>query len=216
MTNRSRCFLVAIALGTIPSLGLAQSAVPAENRPDSPPIADRRAFINNYCTSCHNQRNPTAGLALDRLDPAVVGGHQDVWEKVVQKVRAGDMPPAGGPHPEGSRREGFAASLESALDQEALAHPNPGRAVAHRLNRTEYTNAIRDLLGIEIDGRELLPADDSGYGFDNIADVLSVSPSLLDRYMSAAGKISRTAVGDPALRPSVRTYSVRRDLLQNR
>jgi hypothetical protein len=125
------------------------------------------------------------------------------------------MPPAGLPRPDAASYDKLAASLETALDAAAAARPNPGRSVLHRLNRAEYTNAIRDLLALDIDGRSLLPADDSGYGFDNIADVLSVSPALLERYMITAGKISRLAIGDASTRPAIQTYTVRPTMLQH-
>lgn len=173
------------------------------------------ALIKKYCTACHNQKALTAGLALDKVDPADVAGEAEIWEKVVQKLRSGAMPPASLPRPDKASESAFISSVEAALDRAAAAKPNPGRAAVHRLNRTEYANAIRDLLGIEIDERSLLPADDSGYGFDNIADVLSISPALLDRYMTAAGKISRIAIGDPKIRPAVQTYLMRHELRQD-
>jgi len=152
---------------------------------------------------------------LDMLDLQDVSADAVRWEKVVAKLRSGAMPPAGAPRPGSDAYESMAASLEAALDRAAEARPHPGRPAVHRLNRAEYTNAIRDLLAVEIDGRSLLPADDSGYGFDNIADVLSMSPALLDRYMIAAGRISRMAVGDPSVRPAVSTYSLRPTLVQD-
>jgi hypothetical protein len=205
MKARLRLLALCLGLATLPLLAAPQSA---------PPSADRAAFIATYCLSCHGGARPAAALAFNRLDMTAIGGHEETWEKVVAKVRAGDMPPAGARAPDASTRTAFVTSLESALDQLAAARPNPGRPVAHRLNRTEYANVVRDLLGVEVDVRELLPADDAGYGFDNIADVLSVSPALLDRYMSAAGKISRVAVGDPALRTAVKVYTVNRELVQ--
>ena len=195
-------------------LGLASLSLYAAPQA-APPAADRGTFVATYCVSCHGGARPAAGIAFDRLDAASVAGHEEVWEKAVSKVRAGDMPPAGARAPEQSVRTAFVASLESSLDQLSAAHPNPGRPAPHRLNRTEYANAVRDLLGVDIDSRDLLPADDAGYGFDNIADVLSISPSLLDRYMSAAGKISRIAVGDPSLRTAIKIYTANRELIQN-
>ncbi len=204
--NRIRTLCFCLALAALPALVAAQTA---------PPAVGRVAFVAKYCVSCHGRTRPAAGVAFDRLDAASVAGHEELWEKAVLKVRAGDMPPAGAPAPDRAARTAWVASLESSLDQMAASHPNPGRRVAHRLNRTEYANAVRDLLGVEVDSRDLLPADDSGYGFDNIADVLSVSPALLDRYMSAAGKISRVAVGDPTLRTVIKVYSANRELIQN-
>jgi mono/diheme cytochrome c family protein len=181
----------------------------AGQTPASGTSADSRALLQRYCVTCHNARLKTAGLALDGLDVDAVGSHAEVWEKVLLKMRSGSMPPVGLPRPDAAQYERFAARLEQDLDRAAAADPNPGRPLIHRLNRAEYTNAVRDLLGLEIDGRTLLPADDSGYGFDNIADVLSLSPALLDRYMMAAERVSRLAVGDSSIRPVIQTYNVR-------
>jgi hypothetical protein len=178
------------------------------------PAVDR-ALLDKYCVGCHSGRNPTAGLAISSLDVRQIGEAAESWEKIVAKLRSRSMPPAGVPRPDAASYDTLASSLEAALDAAAAAKPNPGRSVLHRLNRAEYTNAIRDLLALDIDGRSLLPADDSGYGFDNIADVLSVSPALLERYMIAAGRISRLAIGDAATRPAMQTYSVRPTLLQH-
>jgi hypothetical protein len=206
---RSVAVPVAAAIGAVCSLGAIQ-----QSRPASPPPPDR-ALLDRYCVTCHNQKLLTAGLALDSLDIQNVGGSADRWEKVAAKLRSAAMPPPGRPRPAAAASEAFVTRLEAALDAHAATHSNPGRPVIHRLNRAEYTNAIRDLLALEIDGRSLLPADDSGYGFDNISDVLSLSPALLERYMIAAGKISQVAIGDPATRPVVQTYSVPPTLLQH-
>ena len=161
---------------------------------------DARAFLDRYCVACHNERLRTAGLLLDAADVAHVGAGAETWEKVVGKLRSGAMPPPGRRRPESAALDAFATWLETELDREAAAHPNPGRVADHRLNRFEYGNAIRDLLALEIDAAELLPADESDQGFDNIAEVLSMSPTLLGRYMFAARRISQLAVGDPANR----------------
>jgi cytochrome c551/c552 len=173
-----------------------------------------RALMDRYCTGCHNEKLKTAGLLLDKLDPAHPGDSPESWEKVVRKVRAGMMPPGGARRPERRVLDSFAATIEAGLDRAAAANPNPGTAGLHRLNRTEYGNAIRDLLSLDIDAGTLLPADDSSEGFDNIADALSVSPALLERYVSAAEKISRMAVGDAGISPSTTTYRVPADLSQ--
>ena len=165
-----------------------------------------RSLVGKYCVACHNDDLRTAGLSLQGLDPANVGGHGAVWEKVLRKISAGEMPPAGAPAPEASVTAKFAAGLEAALDAAAAADPNPGRPLAHRLNRAEYRNAIRDLLALDIDTGAMLPGDDSGYGFDNIADVLSLSPVLLERYLVAARRISRLAAGNPNVKPQKETY----------
>jgi hypothetical protein len=119
----------------------------------------------------------SGGLALDALDPQMLEGHTDVWEKVVRKLRTGMMPPDGAPRPAAAARETFTASLESALDDLAARRPDPGAPALHRLNRAEYANVIRDLLALDVDVSALLPPDDSAAGFDNIADVLTVSPA---------------------------------------
>ena len=171
-------------------------------------------LLNQYCITCHNEKLKTGGLALDKLDLDYPGANAETWEKVVRKLRAGMMPPAGAPRPDRKSLDGLAAAVETSLDRAAAAHPNPGRAPLHRMNRGEYANAIRDLLAVDVDASTLLPADDSSNGFDNIADVLGVSPALLERYVSAAAKISRLAVGDPETAPTDVTYTVKGDLSQ--
>jgi len=171
-------------------------------------------IIKRYCVGCHNQRLLTGGLALDATDINAVGDDAEIWEKVAQKLRAQTMPPAGRPRPDHSTYTLLANYIEKSLDAEWNSHPNTGRTTLHRLNRSEYSNAVRDLLGLSIDGRALLPADESGYGFDNIGDVLSVSPGLLERYILAAAKISRWALGDPTLRPTTALYQTSPLLLQ--
>ena len=165
-----------------------------------------RAALDRYCVTCHNERLRTAGLTLDTVDPAQVSDAPEIWEKVVRKLRTGMMPPAPRPRPDADTYAGIVRYIEAALDRAADANPDPGRPAVQRLNRAEYANAIRDLLALEVDGRTLLPADESGYGFDNIGDVLSVSPGLLERYLLAAAKISRQAVGDPTLLPATAIY----------
>ncbi len=162
--------------------------------------------IERYCVRCHNPRLQTGGLVLEALDPARPGAHVDVWEQVVRKLRAGVMPPPGAPRPDAATYQRLIADIEAALDAHAAAAPNPGRTSVHRLNRAEYTNAIRDLLALEIDGATLLPGDNSLQGFDNIAEVLTMSPGLLERYLLAAKRISRLALGDPTMRPETTVY----------
>lgn len=190
--------------------GSAQTATPA---------SDDRALLDRYCVTCHNDRTLTADLTLQHVDLERVGelGEEvEIWETVVRRLRTRAMPPVGRPRPIEAEYERLAARLESGLDAAAVADPNPGRrAAVHRLNRAEYTNAIRDLLALDIDGRSLLPADDSGYGFDNIADVLSVSPMLTERYLSAARKVSRLAVGDPAQAPATEIFAIDKYLKQD-
>src|SRR5580765_6058247 len=169
-------------------------------------------LIGTYCVSCHNDRAKTGGLSLQTLSIANLPEHADVWEKVARKLRSGEMPPSTvRSRPDAKQAEAFAVFVETTLDRAAAARPNPGRAPVHRLNRAEYSNAVRDLLAVDVRPGEWLPIDDSGYGFDNIADVLSTSPALLDRYMSAAYKVSRLAVGDLSIKPAEDMYDAKRD-----
>ena len=182
-----------------------------------PPVPAGRALLNRYCVTCHNERLRTAELLLDKIDVENVEREAEVWEKVVRKLRTGAMPPAGRRRPDQASYDSFATYLETKLDRAAVAKPNPGNPVIHRLNRVEYANAIRDLLAIDpdaVDIRSLLPPDESTHGFDNIASALSVSPLLLERYLTAARKIARLAVGDPAVRPVLRTYRAPKFLRQ--
>lgn len=181
-----------------------------------PATGQTKAVINQYCVTCHNAKLKTGGFALDNLDPEHIDSMSaPLWEKAVKKLRTGAMPPVGVPRPSDAGYATLIAQLETTLDRAAAAKPNPGRATLHRLNRTEYGNGIRDLLHLDVDASALLPTDDASYGFDNIADVLTVSPALLERYMAAAGKISRAAVGSPTISPIVDTYRVRADVTQN-
>jgi hypothetical protein len=191
-----------------------QSARPQITAPDSP-AEQYRGVLDRYCVTCHNERLKTANLMLDKADTASLSAGAETWEKVIRKLRTGAMPPAGMPRPDKSTYSSFATYLETALDLSAAANPNPGRPAIHRLNRAEYANAIRDLLALDIDSESLLPSDDSSNGFDNIADVLSVSTVLLERYLSAARKIAGLAIGDAAILPVTETYSVPKYLTQN-
>ena len=206
-----RLAVLVVAGGSL--LAAAPQQQTTVDRPQA--AAPQRALLDRYCVTCHNERLHTAGLTLEKADVANVGADAALWEKVLDKVRSGSMPPAGLPRPDQPSYNSFAAYLETALDRTAAAAPQPGRVAVHRLNRAEYTNAIRDLLGVDVDVESLLPADDSGYGFDNIADVLSVSPMLLERYLSAAAKVSRLAVGDRGIRPNIETYDVSQVLAQD-
>ena len=176
--------------------------------------AQDRGFLNQYCVTCHNERSKTAGLMLDKLDVERIGDNAETWERVVVKLRTGMMPPSGARRPDRSVIDAFASNLETALDRAAAAKPNPGTTALHRLNRTEYANAIRDLLALPIDATTVLPPDDSAEGFDNVADVLGVSPLLIQGYVSAATKISRLAVGNPEISADKATYRIPRGLTQ--
>ena len=154
-----------------------------------------RTLLNRYCVGCHNEKAKAANFSLEKADLGAVGDHPEIWERVVRKLRAGMMPPPGMPRPPLAQYEGLRDWLESEIDRKSAEHPNPGSVVLHRLNRTEYANAIRDLLELEIDVATLLPPDDSARGFDNLAGSLTISPTLLEAYTAAAGRIARMAVG---------------------
>ncbi|HET9831814.1 MAG TPA: DUF1587 domain-containing protein, partial [Vicinamibacterales bacterium] len=175
-----------------------------------------RALVDKYCVTCHNARLKTGGLVLDKdtVDLAHVPDHADVWEKVIRKLHGRMMPPQGMPRPDEATIDAFATSLENTIDRVALTKPNPGRSPLHRLNRSEYATAVRDILALDIDATSLLPADDEANGFDNIADVLKVSPSLLEQYLTAARKVSALAVGDRQLTPIGVVYRVPPDRSQ--
>ena len=196
MSRVTRTFQAVAFVAGMGSVGLqaAQPEAPVD-----------RALLDRYCVTCHNTRLKTAGLALDTIDLTQVSANASVLEKVVGKLRSGQMPPPGRPRPDKAGRNRFATALETALDQAAGASPNPGRIAVHRLNRLEYVNAVHDLLALDIDP-VLLPADNLGVGFDNNADILSVTPALMHRYMSAASKVSRLALGDLATRSTVQEY----------
>ncbi len=153
-----------------------------------------------YCVDCHNAQMKTGGLSLEKVSSANVGVQAGTLEKVLHKLRAGEMPPVGNPSPDPADRAKLVAWLETELDHAAAEKPNPGAPAIHRLNKAEYSNAIRDLLGLDMDHSAGLPADDSGYGFDNIGDVLNVSPLLMEKYIASARRISRLATG--TLKPS--------------
>ena len=194
---------------------IASAARPAPSAPSAlSASAPHLALVEEYCVTCHDQEEKKGGLALDLIS-ADVAEHQDEWEKVVRKLRARQMPPVGRKErPDDATYDATVGYLETALDRAAAAHPNPGRtATIRRLTRTEYQNAIRDLLALRVDVGTLLPADESSYGFDNVT-VGDLSPTLLDRYISAAEKISRAAVGRPSRSPGGETIRMPPDLTQ--
>jgi len=217
MTKRR---LVAAAACTLLAFS---AAVPAAFDPQQPSSAAaavasaasaERALVEKYCVGCHNSRLKTGGLALDAVSVERIDDNPDVWEKAVRKLRAGAMPPDGSPRPDARAYAGLLTSLETALDRHAAIHPDPGRTDPfRRLNRTEYQNAIRDLLALDVDVADLLPSDDASYGFDNVS-VAGLSPTLMERYLSAAQKISRLAVGSPLPRPVGRVVVLPPDLTQ--
>jgi hypothetical protein len=176
-------------------------------------LAPQRAILDQYCVGCHNQKLKTAGLMLDQMDLAKVGERAEVWEKVVRKLRAGMMPPLGLPRPNVPAYEALTVALENELDRAAAAKPHLAAPGVHRANRTEYANAIHDLLALDIDPAAFLPADDSSYGFDNVVSGLGVSPALVEGYVTAASKISRLALGHETA-PARKVYHVREDYSQ--
>jgi hypothetical protein len=194
----------------------AQSAPRAAAPAVAAPAEGHQATISKYCFTCHNARAKIGGLSLEGLDIARAADAPEVWEKVVRKVRVGMMPPQGVPQFDRPTRQALIGFLTTALDRAAAARPDPGRKLVHRLNRAEYANAVRDLLGLDVDAAALLPPDDSAYGFDNVADVLGISPVLLERYVSAAGQVSAVAVGDPDIGVASETFRIRQDQSQDR
>ena len=201
MAGRTSILAFLVGAGSIGILSAASGYVVTEAAQPvptaaSPSVLVTRAVLDEYCVTCHNARLRTAGLELDTADPGDVASGAEVWEKVVRTLRTGAMPPPGRPQPDRAIRTQLVSWLDTTLDRAAVARPNPGRPAIHRLNRTEYVNAVRDLLGLVIDGRSLLPGDNADvHGFDNNADILSVSPVLMERYLPAARKISRLVVG---------------------
>ena len=211
-----------VGIRTVFALGMAGLAAaapqqPAATAPPVPPVA----AISKYCVTCHNQKLKTGSLALDTVDPVRPAANAEIWEKVVKKLRAGAMPPPGAPQPGQATSDALATTIETALDRAAAARPDPGKLpLLHRLTRTEYQNTIRDLLAIdaipkEMDYAMLLPPDNASSGFDNIADLLFVSPAAMERYVGAANKISRLAIGDPSIPEMVDIYRFPGDLPQD-
>ena len=181
------------------------------------PSSPQRTFLEQHCLTCHNDRARTAGLSLSNLDVNDVGRDAEVWEKVLHKVRTGQMPPASRPQPEPAASHAMTSWLASSLDLAVASHRRPTPVGVHRLNRTEYRNAIRDLLALTVDTKTLLLPDEADEGFDNVAASLALSPAHLERYLSAAREISRLAIGDPgfARAPASTTYKVPKLLEQD-
>jgi len=207
---------LACALSTAIAAGRG-SAAPARNGPAIPaPLSldAQRTVITEYCLTCHDNDKKKGGLTLETFDPARAHENGDVAEKMIRKLRAGMMPPAGADRPDAATVDSLAAALETRLDQFAVSQPNPGRRTFQRLNRAEYARSIRDLVGIEADVSTFLPPDTISHNFDNIADVQSLSPTVLEGYLRAASTISRDALGDPDAAPGSTTYKVPRTASQ--
>ena len=215
----SRALIVVVVVWLAGLVGAAQTpapgTAPAAQAPSTSEDLQPRQLLARYCISCHSDRLKTAELSLQAVDADNIPRDAATWEKVVRKLRAGAMPPVGRPRPDAATYDRLASRIEGELDRAAAARPNPGRTASfHRLNRVEYQNAVRDILGLDVDVAALLPGDDAAFGFDNIGEMLTVSPDLLDRYLSAANKITRLAVGDPSLQLGSATYPVSEYLLQ--
>jgi len=216
-----------VLIGLAVCVGTLGTAPYAAQQTQIPPVAgaaarsitplEAKAAVDKYCVGCHNERTRTGNLALDGIDVTRVAASAEPLEKVLRKLGTGSMPPQGMPRPDTATHAGIIAFLTRELDAAAAAKPDPGRAILRRLNRTEYANAIRDLLDLNINVSTLLPVDNSSYGFDNIGDVLGVSPVLMERYLTAARRISAVAVGDAAEIPVIaETYRVRPDTAQDK
>src|SRR3954469_13529361 len=197
-----RFFLVAIAT----LLALASAGI-ATQRP-APTIASRKAFVDQYCVNCHNADDKVAGIAFDTMDLSRVAKDGEVWEKAIKKLKGGMMPPPGAKQPDRKAALGFASWLETSLDAASAAAPNPGSIALHRLNRAEYAASIKDLFAVEVDSAALLPPDDTSNGFDNIANVLKVSPSFLDQYINASRSVTLQAIGQPPVMTPARLIAI--------
>src|SRR5215510_4563162 len=172
------------------------------------------AVLDKYCVGCHNDKAKTGGLSLTNVDIEHPGQRVGQLEKVSMKLRAGMMPPPGMPRPDADTVKSLVSFIEEAIDKEAAAKPNPGRPILHRLNQTEFANSIKELVDLKVNPASFLPEDDMSQGYDNMSDVLTVSPTLLEGYVRAAGKISRLALGDKNTAPGVDTYLVPQSISQ--
>jgi len=221
--HMSRGFLASLAVsltalavaGSHPSAQAPAQASKAATAAQPASADAQAALVKQYCVTCHNARANTGNLSLESVSLTDIPGGAQTWEKVIRKVRAGMMPPAGMPRPPQAALDGLVAHLETTIDKAALAAPQLRRPTLHRLNRSEYANAMRDLFALEVDVTSLLPPDDEAFGFDNNANVLNISTSLMDRYLSAAWRVSSLAVASPKISPSLETYRVRGDLSQH-
>jgi mono/diheme cytochrome c family protein len=205
--------LMAMGALTVTTATLVRSQESAPTAPAAKPAPNVAALFDAYCSSCHNDIDRTASFSLDDLKAGDVmqGAHADAWEKILSKMARQEMPPRNKDQPSPADRAALVAWLQTSLDGYARSHPDPGRATVRRLNRVEYANAVRDLLGLQVDVSRDLPQDNSGYGFDNIADVLSVSPTLVERYVLVAGRVARLATGLGPVRAFATTHDIPKD-----
>ena len=216
--GRSIVRFLVMLVGVLAAAGPPQILVAQEPTPAVPASASStREVLDRFCVRCHNDRMRTAELELDTKDLANVSTDAEAWERVIVRLRAQTMPPGGSPRPDEATYRAVASWLEAEIDSVALASPDPGRGETfHRLNRAEYHAAVRDLLAVDVDVTSLLPADNTyEHGFDNNGEMLSISPDLVSRYLTAARRISRLAVGIPPVGPAVATYRVHPGLLQD-
>ncbi|MEQ1896873.1 MAG: DUF1592 domain-containing protein [Vicinamibacterales bacterium] len=216
-TMLKRSPMVLLAAGMCLSLAVGTAGAAPQAAPAQAKAVDGKAVIDKYCVTCHNDRMKAAGLSLAQVDFQDVGKHSDALERVVRKLQAASMPPPGAPRPDKATYLATSAWLTGSLDRAAAAAPNAGRVAGlHRLNRAEYRNVMRDLLGVEgLDVDQMLPSDDASYGFDNIAGTLGISPTHLERYLAAARKVARIAVGDTTIPAYGETEMIPNDLSQD-
>jgi len=216
MRFRSALLAVAAGAGLLAAPILTAPALAADTQPAPKSIGEKEfAMLNKYCVECHNYTDWKGQIAFDTMVPQEVPKDAKIWEAAIRKLSGRLMPPPGKPAPDDATRQGFINWLETSLDEAAFANPNPGRVALHRMNRAEYANAIRDLLHLDVDVTNLLPSDDESDGFDNIADVLKVSPAFLDQYISAARVVATKAVGNSAAKTDFHTYFAPKDADQN-
>jgi hypothetical protein len=218
MRGASICVLFVTGWIVVALTGVQTPAAQTQPGPAIPTkLLAAREVLDKYCIACHNQKLRTAGLALDSFDVTKPGANAEVWERVIAKLRAGSMPPQGRPRPEAATYLSMASALEAEIDRAWAAHPNPGRINAvHRLNRTEYNNAIRDLFALDVDVKPLLPGDETADGsFDNFADVLTISTAHLERYMSVARQVTRLATGLSPISPGLETFEIPLHVVQD-
>lgn len=201
MLNAARSGLLALSTVLAPAMFVGSAHA------QQPPAPAAQALTKQYCQGCHNNKLRSASLSLEGLDMSNIAADSGLWERVLRKVEAKQMPPLGLPHPDAAALKSFTSYLETELDRAAAEHPNPGHPTIHRLNRNEYSNAVRDLLALDIKPGDTLPLDDTGYGFDNIGDVLSLSPVLIERYMTVGRRVARLAVGDTDVKPAIDIFA---------
>ena len=215
---KQRIGLVRGLLASAGALAVAVAMLHSPGKADAqtaPAPADHQQLLTRYCQGCHNDRAKTGGMSVQPLKLDNLAANDETWEKILRKISLGEMPPSGAAKPPKESLTEFSHWLSTSLDKNAAAHPDPGRATLRRLNRVEYANSVRDLLDLKIDVSTDLPVDDTGFGFDNIADVLSVSPTLMDRYIRVAGKVARTATGLASRRAVTTEFPIVKDPFSN-